>query len=406
MPASREAVDTIRGYYYQFDFFLLQILEQEDENIKVTVEGIEDVDIEQEDNILAIQCKYYEGTEYNHSVIAPAIRLMLKDYETRKKDNQFIKYKLYGKYQGGCDKLPASLTVEFIKKKFFTYTTNGVKHKLYEELALTDDELEMFLKNLEINIMAPDFKEQEKKVLRALKSACNCNEFDAENFYYPRALGIVRELASQKQIEGRNVSKKEFLTLVDNKMALFDKWYFKYKGIDAYCKKIRQQYFTKGNISPFERIFTIEFNEKVTIDQWINLINKISSNWSKLSKRDPNTFCPYIYIHNVPCEVLKAIKLQLIQNKIKFIDGYEFYGADFNVEAILQQATYRNEVKVKIISKLEELESTIKHNDRIVQLYQFYIYNKINISAGALQNNRVTIYEIPINNIMNIEKII
>ena len=64
---------------------------------KVTIEGIEDVDITTIDNKLAIQCKYYEGTEYNHSEISEAIKFLLMDFAERKNSgSKKIKYMLYG----------------------------------------------------------------------------------------------------------------------------------------------------------------------------------------------------------------------------------------------------------------------------------------------------------------------
>ena len=52
---------------------------------KVTIEGIEDVDITTIDNKLAIQCKYYEGTEYNHSEISEAIKFFVNGFCGKKK---------------------------------------------------------------------------------------------------------------------------------------------------------------------------------------------------------------------------------------------------------------------------------------------------------------------------------
>ena len=43
MTHARTAIDTIRGYYYQFDLYALQLLESDNEEI--TLEGIEDIDI-------------------------------------------------------------------------------------------------------------------------------------------------------------------------------------------------------------------------------------------------------------------------------------------------------------------------------------------------------------------------
>lgn len=41
---SREAISTIKGYYYQFDYFILQLLQLRDDDDSVRIEGIEDVD--------------------------------------------------------------------------------------------------------------------------------------------------------------------------------------------------------------------------------------------------------------------------------------------------------------------------------------------------------------------------
>lgn len=45
MPCTRDAVATLKGYYYQFDYFILQLLEAATEDTVVTLEGMEDVDI-------------------------------------------------------------------------------------------------------------------------------------------------------------------------------------------------------------------------------------------------------------------------------------------------------------------------------------------------------------------------
>lgn len=76
----RAAIDTIRGYFYQFDMTILQILSQTDGNTEVLVEGIEDVDIITPTETTAIQCKYYESTEYNHSVIKSAVVFLVEHY--------------------------------------------------------------------------------------------------------------------------------------------------------------------------------------------------------------------------------------------------------------------------------------------------------------------------------------
>ena len=56
MARSRDAVDTIKGYYYQFDYFIFQLISLVNEEDTVTIEGIEDVDILEEKEMVAVQC--------------------------------------------------------------------------------------------------------------------------------------------------------------------------------------------------------------------------------------------------------------------------------------------------------------------------------------------------------------
>ena len=62
----RAANATIKGYLYQFDYSLLKILESENDDDIFIIEGSEDIDIYDTDTSVHVQCKYYEGTEYNH----------------------------------------------------------------------------------------------------------------------------------------------------------------------------------------------------------------------------------------------------------------------------------------------------------------------------------------------------
>ena len=66
----RAAIDTIKGYFYQFDYSIDQILTLPNDNDKIVIEGVEDIDVKTATDELAVQCKYYAKSEYNHSVIA------------------------------------------------------------------------------------------------------------------------------------------------------------------------------------------------------------------------------------------------------------------------------------------------------------------------------------------------
>ena len=57
MARTREATATIKGYYYQFDLFILELLQLPSDDDRVCLEGIEDVDRIIDGGINDIQCK-------------------------------------------------------------------------------------------------------------------------------------------------------------------------------------------------------------------------------------------------------------------------------------------------------------------------------------------------------------
>ena len=171
MAKERSAIATIKGYYYQFDYFILQLLKCNNETDSICIEGIEDVDLKTVDESTAIQCKYYAGTEYNHSVIAQPLRYMLDHYLS--KANNGIKYKIYGYYKSGQDKLILPINIEFFKSNFISL-------KAFKGLSIEDKQIISFLSNLEIDIAAREFEQQETDIFNELKRLFSCNDFEAE----------------------------------------------------------------------------------------------------------------------------------------------------------------------------------------------------------------------------------
>ena len=71
--AERTAIDTIRGYFYQFDYSIISLLNLSQDTDSIVVEGVEDVDITTATETTAIQysdnavvinsfSKYYSST--------------------------------------------------------------------------------------------------------------------------------------------------------------------------------------------------------------------------------------------------------------------------------------------------------------------------------------------------------
>lgn len=375
--ADRTAIDTIKGYFYQFDFAIAKLLELNQDTDTIIVEGIEDVDISTATDEIAIQCKYYAKTEYNHSVIAKPIRLILDHYkEVINGNKQKINYKIYGYFKSGQTKLTLPIDSTFLKDHFLTYTENKVKHFHHTRHGLTDAELDDFISLLEIDIFALEYESQVSKICTLLMKQFGCKAFEAEQFFYNNALKVIKDIAVESDISKRKISKSDFLIKINFKRVLFNEWFVTYKGEAKLFAELRNQYFTGLNTSPFERFFIIEIPTiNYKREEVKDLIFTISKKWSKLSTREPHPFCPYIYFHNIPQEELLNLKKELFSEGFLFVDGFDFNGSDFNPKSISKAVNRENLIKIKMLNKFEHIDLTLNEIIKTKEIYQFYNTN-------------------------------
>lgn len=372
----RSAVDTIRGYFYQFDYSILKVLQLSNQDDSIAVECIEDVDIHTATEVTAVQCKYYSGTEYNHSVIKPAVMYMLTHFKAIKDDGRpVVRYSLCGHYSAGQHKLTLPIDVAFLKQHFLTYSEKKVERRHHDELGISDADLAEFLSVLDIDINAASFEDQFAQVIRELQTAYGCTSFAAEYFYYNNALALMRELSIQPLPANRTATKRTFLERSDTSSVLFNEWFVQKKGEKAHFAALRQQYFYSLNLSPFERFFLIEVDPATLVRSDLkDVLHILSRKWSKTTKRDGNSsFCPYVYIHRLPNDELVALKKELATEEFSFIDGYDFHGADFSVRSITKSATYDNGIKLKVLNSIADLEATVGAVKKAREVYQFHL---------------------------------
>lgn len=361
--ASRSAESTIKGYFYQFDNSILEILKLTNENDSITIEGIEDIDINSEEGYTAIQCKYYEGTEYNHSVIAEPIRLMLNHFSEYKKGlKPKVQYILRGHYKSGQHKLSVPLDLSFFKEKFLTYTSKKVTHKHHKELSLTDQELTEFLDCLAIDINAKNFNDQLKDLISIIKGLFTCNNYSAENFYYNNCLKLIKNLSIEAELSKRTISKKDFINKIDTSKILFNEWFIIYKTKKEYLKTITQNLkstrvleISKSKIILIGNEILQTDNSELPIEDFIfNLISRFYKINSVLRDAKPLTL-----VLDCNDSELKKIKTFLIENNIVFNDGYEhikFSYFIFNSKPIITKSKNGTKIinssyNIKIISK-------------------------------------------------------
>lgn len=367
---SREAISTIKGYYYQYDYFILQLLQIQDDK-SVRIEGIEDVDILSSSSTEAVQCKYYDGTSCNPSTVAKAIRPMLRHF-AKNKDAK-LTYTLYGHYSSGEDSIPLPLTVEYVKSKFFTYTENQARHVLHEELGISDDDLEKFIKRLKIQLHADTYESQIETIIDCIQREICCSEFEARYFYYNNAVAFVKDVATNRTPEARTITKRRFLEKIKTKRALFDRWYIEYVSFEKYYKETRKFFFSHMNVSPKQRFFLIECDASIDDAGIVDLVMRITGKWSRLSSREKNPVCPYFYFHGITPSRMANVKKILFDDDFHIWDGYEYKDAEFSATSIARPVNYHMGVKAKIINGIDQICAILQECNGTKEIFQFYV---------------------------------
>lgn len=390
---NRSANESIKGYSYQFDRTVVEILECNDPDVEFVVEGVEDVDVLQVDLSTFVQCKYYEGTDYNHSVIKPAVIAMLRHFHAlRPPEAALVRYKLYGHFKSGQEKLAPDFSLGFFKKHFLSYKKDKVTHNVHDELELTDDQLQLFQQSLDIDLNARTYDDQRahittKLLVEQIPSCASMN--DAELFFYPSAATAVQSLAIQSDISKRQISKAEFIKEISKKDVVFNHWLRASFDSDKYAKVVKKNHFSSGLQTPKAvRVFALEVPPAFDLGEMSELLTKLAKTFSHKERvRTPDTdrFCPYVLLRKVSEDNLIAIKERLYSEGLMFDDGHPFRGSKLSLQQLARFPTKENLYQLKFLS----LETEIPDVFNLIEgaskkVYDFYIGSRM--SAECIPN--------------------
>ena len=423
MSKPRSATNTIKGYFYQFDKSILEILEQSNETNIVTIEGVEDIDIENSDEIQFVQCKYYEETEFNNSIIKEPIQLMFRHYLKNRTEAQSknFTYKLYGFYNKGHEKL-RELTTENLRTYFLDFSKYEVTDELgnlnyqiknkegeikFEEALQTDD-IEDFNKRLFVNIKADSYENQIEKIKSKIQNdLSDYSEEDIELIYF-NALKIIKDLACEHNIEKRQISKKEFWDRIKTKNYYFERWMSELLEWEDYKKIIHKKYFPRvSNLSPAHRFFLLDCQGE-NMNDVKNVISKISTRYSRFVHQ----FSPFVYLYNTSnADFMTEVKAKLYEEGCYFKDGFPFKNSEFRFQEMLIKPDKYNKISLRILEDSIDLSIVLlrlveveRDNQLPINLYIFNKSNQFNLEIDTLDKREHS--EIKIRQILDILDII
>lgn len=375
---NRSADATIRGFYYQFDTTIIKLLELENDEDSIKVEGIEDIDIYTINGIETVQCKYLSAKKCTHSILRNPIILMIDHFLLNK--TYPIKYTVYAHFE---DEIPdARKLIELNElKDILSYSEKvegkSIKKQYFVEKNIADTDLESFLSVFGI-FYGQEFKAQQLEIINKLKTIFNCNDFEAENHFYNNALKRILDLAIKKNDNERIINKKEFIDSINCGKKLFNAWYTLYRKHDDYLSKVKKNLKDVKALLP-SKCKTIIIGENIlkNITHELPLISFIKNLIDKYYKVGKVTYQiqPFNLVLELESENYLELKKEMIRKGIKFNDGYEHL--DFSKEFFLEKPIINKKPNNKISKSSCDLKiistMTLENNMDILDKYDVII---------------------------------
>lgn len=331
----------IKGFLYQFDKSLLEVIRNQDAQIEV--ETVQDISFD----VYVLQVKLKEAKDYFDSSVRKPI-MQLIDIFTREPNRKLI---LYCHFR---DRNPEQkqLTEDELDKVL------GKDKDLYPK-----DVRQNFAQNFTLQF-SENYIQQFDVVIDSISTSFGCSDKDLAIIYHSILHSKLMQLAVLPSKSDRRVSFQDLKNCVgDVDKKIFFKAYEIHLSHEKYNKLIKKQYFTfpSVNIDNFERLFIVGVMSSETQTNLIQIVNRIIQRYYKLSKSP----APYILFENLDDNFLNALKQSLIDKGVSFNDGTTFNGDKFRLNVLLLPSTKNQEVKIKIIKNenLDELLTTLKFDE-------------------------------------------
>ncbi|UOG93422.1 MAG: hypothetical protein L3K52_06725 [Candidatus Thiothrix sulfatifontis] len=339
--SDRIADSTIKGFLYQFNKTILEIVNADREDI-ITVEGVvEDVDVLTAGGELeAIQCKYHESKDkFIPSLIFKPLLQMAEAFD--KNPTAKIKYTIFiyvPNENHGEKKIEPSTLYSALT------TTDKSLSKIASRISTKFDKGE-FLKNTRI-VFGPSLDEIEDNTKAALE-LLEIQGSDVDTLLYPNSIAKIAKLSSIKDEKKRQITKTELYKYLSNATyTAISKWTLALKNRSEILKRIKQQLSTSFSQNSRDRYFYINKNEINDYEERVVVFfgNYINKYYSKPSHLKAPTF-----IINDNFEAIRDLESRLYKKGLKANTG--LVGNFFEVEYF-----YRDPMRKIIGNRVEERE--------------------------------------------------
>ncbi|QCI98724.1 DUF4297 family anti-phage-associated protein [Agrobacterium larrymoorei] len=409
----REATASIRGYFYQLDAALLEILNAGlDES--VVIEGIEDFDRYTDEGVIYGQVKYYAEQNLTDSVLRdPLHKLFVHFHGLEEARREGRKYLLYGHFSevkidiGELSVERFKSVMEYRKEvKAADGTKSYEKKSLLDGMAAPDELIEAFCKSFSIQI-STEFSEHRNIVIETIRKNQNVSAFEAEGFHYPMAFDYIATLATKKDHNDRKVTRRDLQELLKGTQAIHNRWLLREKDASEYAKHMKRLYFSPTNGAGIVRAFIIECDAATDASVVCDQLRAIGNNWSSAKKRriqSSERYAPFILLRGADEQLIMQVKNELFDTGTVFVDGFPYRGSLFRIDHVHSQQTHEHQIEIRLVDDVDQLLEVLDGVGRkLCHIYDFFLKRP---ATMALPGPKSRMYSIPVSSISTITKII
>ncbi len=377
----------IKGFSYQVDKTILELLNTDDENKKINIEQIQDIG----SSDFVMQVKYKETAKLIPSEINKAISQLIEEFKTDK-TKKYILYAYFKNSNGYKEKIEAD---KKISKELLNELLGGLKSDH------TEQERSSFVDNFYLDL-SPEFQDQFNSVILKLQDKNFGNTPEETIFYYANIFDFIYKLVTSnptQDTQNRTCTQKEIFDYLRNgKQLIFDSSFREYQGDEKYFSFIKGKYFLNMNVDYRERFIVVDLKKDETIsdikDVVVNIKNKFYNISGGVNSRRVKSPAPYIYLKNISDSILIQLKTELLEEGISFKDGYDFKDATFFLESIKEKSTIHNNICLKLMNSEYILQKLLSEKfNQTKEIYQFCINKGIKIE-NDVKNIRIQIKHI------------
>ena len=409
----REATASIRGYLYQLDAALLEILNAGLDE-RVIIEGIEDFDHYTDEGVIYGQVKYYAAQSLTDSVLRdPLHKLFVHFHGLQEAQRTGRKYLLYGHFSEVKIDI-GELAVERFKSvmeyrkevKAADGTKSYEKKSLLDGMAAPDELIETFCKSFSIQI-STEFSEHRNLVIEAIRKNQSVSGIEAEGFHYPMAFNFIATLATKKDHNDRKVTLRDLQELFKGTQAIHNRWLLREKEASEYAKHMKRLYFSTTNAAGVVRAFIIECSAATDCSVVCDQLRAIGKSWSSAKTRriqNSERYAPFVLLRGADEKLIMQVKNELFDTGTFFVDGFPYRGSPFRVDHVNSEQTQEHQIEIRLVDDVDQLLDALAGAGRkLCHIYDFFLERP---AVMALPGPKARMYSIPVSSISTITQII